>query len=586
MLILYKIGGGFMKLYSSLKSVINKLYLSLRRFPLTILFSILVAALLIMISEINPTNNTMSKIAMTLALGIPLSMCTKLYFERKSEPNTIKCSIIYALNIFFLILYYLLFLSNLGMVSTTRYIAVSFTLYLSFIFIPYFFKRDYFGKYVIILLSGFLLTVIYSAVMYAGLSAILFAVDKLIGIKILSKVYYYTFLMVDFIFAIPYFLGLIPFKKEDLNIKPYPKALKVLLLYIVMPLLTVYTAILYIYLGKILITRIWPIGMVSNLVLWYSVIVAIVLFFITPLKSGDKWANKFFKFSPKIILPILIMMFLSIGIRVNAYGITEKRYYVILLSLWVLCIMLYFSFSKSLRNIILPITLCFLSIISAFGPLSSYSVSMSSQNYRFEKILVKNNMLVSGKIESSNSISKEDKVNISSILSYFNTNHSLKDLKYLPSTFKIEDMNNLLGFSYEYPSNEFSDQNYFYINTKTEKALDIKGYDYLFDMRSMNISTNSQIYAVFDYETGDLKLVSQGKNIYQKNLNSFAKEIIDRYGDSTKEITLSNDEMTMNEENDKVKVKVVFFSISGRKNSTSQELDAKGNEFYLLVKLK
>lgn len=279
-------------------------------------------------------------------------------------------------------------------------------------------------------------------------------------------------------------------------------------------------------------------------------------------------------------------MFLSIGIRVNAYGITEKRYYVILLSLWVLCIMLYFSFSKSLRNIILPITLCFLSIISAFGPLSSYSVSMSSQNYRFEKILVKNNMLVSGKIESSNSISKEDKVNISSILSYFNTNHSLKDLKYLPSTFKIEDMNNLLGFSYEYPSNEFSDQNYFYINTKTEKALDIKGYDYLFDMRSMNISTNSQIYAVFDYETGDLKLVSQGKNIYQKNLNSFAKEIIDRYGDSTKEITLSNDEMTMNEENDKVKVKVVFFSISGRKNSTSQELDAKGNEFYLLVKLK
>lgn len=575
-----------MKLLNSLKNIINKLNFSLKRFPLTILFSISVAALLIMISEINPTNDTPNKVAMTLALGIPLSLCTKLYFERKNETNILKRSIIYTLNIFLLILYHLLFLSNLEMVSITRYIAVSFTLYLSFIFIPFFFKKDYFEKYVIILLSFLLLTIIYSAVMYAGLSAILFAIDKLIGIHILSKVYYYTFLIVAFIFAIPYFLGLIPFKKEDLSVKPYPKALKVLLLYIVMPLLTVYTIILYIYLGKILVTRIWPIGMVSNLVLWYSIIVAIVLFFITPLKSTDKWAGIFFKFSPKIILPILIMMFISIGIRVNAYGITERRYYVLILALWVLCIMLYFSFIKNLRNILLPITLCLLSIISVFGPLSSFSVSKLSQNIRFEKILIENNMLVSGQVQSSTSISKEDKINISSILSYFNTNHSLKDVKYLPKTFKLDDMKNLFGFSYESPSNEYSGQDYFYINSKTEKAIDIKGYDYLFDMRSMNTSKNSLIYAVFNYETGDLKLVSQGKNIYQKNLNSFVKEIIDKHVDIRNEITLSNDEMTMNEENDKVKVKVVFLNISGRKNSTSQDINAKGNEFYILVKLK
>lgn len=578
-----------MRLFNSLKKIINKLYISLKRFPLTILFSISVAIVLMVISEIKPTNNTLSKFALALALGIPLSLCTKLYFERKNKTDIIKSSIINVLNILFLIFYYLLFLDNIGMVSITRYIAVSFTFYLSFIFIPYIFKRDNFERYVIILLSGFLLTVIYSAVMYAGLSAILFALDKLIGIKVLSKVYYYAFLMVSFIFAVPYFLGLIPLKNENIGIRPFPKSFKILLLYIIMPLLTTYTAILYMYLGKIIVTKLWPVGMVSNLVLWYSAIVALVLFFITPHKNENKWANKFFKYSPKIILPILIMMFISIGIRVNAYGITERRYYVILLAFWVLCIMLYFSFTKNLKNIVLPITLCLLSIISVFGPLSSYSISKLSQNNRLEKILIKNNMLSNRNIKSSPTISKEDKVNISSILSYFDINHSLKDIKYLPNSFKLEDMNKLFGFSYEALSDEFNGQNYFFISKQNEKALDIKGYDYLFDMRTMDtptISQNNIINAVYSYETGDLKLISEGKNIYKKNLNSFVKEIIDKHRDSTKETTLSEAEMTLNDENDKIKVKVIFLSISGSKNSASQGIDAKGNEFYLLVKQK
>jgi len=574
-----------MRLFSSLKNITNKLYASIKRFPISILFSMLVAVFLIVISEIKPTNNTLGRIAMTFALCIPLSLCIKLYFERKNTSSSLKVIIIYGLNIVFLIFYYLLFLNNLKMVSINRYIAVNLALYLSFMFIPYFYRKANFEKYVIILLSSFLLAVIYSAFMYAGLSAILFAIDKLIGVKILGKVYYYTFILVAFIFAVPCFFGLIPSDKETVNVKTYPKALKILLLYIVMPLLTVYTAILYIYLGKIIVTRIWPMGMVSNLVLWYSVIVAVVLFFITPFKSEDKWANLFYKISPKGIFPILIMMFISIGIRVNAYGITERRYYVILLALWVLCIMLYFNFSKKIRNIILPISLCFLSIISVFGPLSSFSVSKVSQNERFQKILIKNNMLLAGKIKSSSSISKEDKINLCSILNYFNNYHSLSDIKYLPNSFKIDDMQGVLGFSYEYSSNEYSGQSYFYIQN-SQKALNVKGYDYLFDMRSMNNSQDAILTSKYDYETGDLKLINNGKNIYEKNINDIAKEIINKHNLSSKETVLSENEMTINDENDKVIVKIVFSSISGNRDMSNQKFDAKGNEFYFLIKLK
>lgn len=574
-----------MRIFSTLKNIVNKLYTSTKRFPLSIFFSTLIAALLIIIAETKPISNTLGRITMIFALGIPLSLCTKLYFEKKNASNILKILIIYGLNIIFLIFYYFLFLVNLKMTSINRYIAISFALYLIFIFIPYFYRKANFEKYVITLLSAFFLTVIYSAFMYAGFSAILFAIDKLIGIKILSKYYYYSFIMVAFIFAVPHFLGLIPSDRETVNIKTYPKALRILLLYIVMPLLTVYTAILYIYLGKIIVTRIWPIGMVSNLVLWYSVIAAVVLFFITPFKTEDKWANLFYFAAPKVILPILIMMFISIGIRVNAYGITERRYYVIILAIWVLCIMLYFNFSRKIRNILLPISLCLLSIISVFGPLSSFSVSKISQNERFQKILIKNNMLIAGKIKSFSNVSKEDKINLSSILSYFNNYHSFTDIKYLPSSFKIDDMQGVLGFSYEYPMSEYTGQNYFYIQS-SQKALNVQGYDYLFDMRSMNNTQDVKLASKYDYETGELKLISSGKTIYQKNINTISKEIINNHSSDTKETVLTEQEMTVSDENDKVKVKIVFSSISGNRDVSNQNFDAKGNDFYFLVKLK
>lgn len=355
-----------------------------------------------------------------------------------------------------------------------------------------------------------------------------------------------------------------------------------------MPLLSVYTAILYIYLGKIIVTRVWPVGMVSNLVLWYSVIVAIVLFFITPFKNEDRWANIFFKLSPKIILPILIMMFISIGIRVNAYGVTERRYYVMLLAFWVLCTMLYFALSKKLLNIVLPITLCILSIISVFGPISSYSISKLSQNKRFEKILTKDNMLINGNIKSSAVIPKEDKINISSILSYFNSNHDLKEIRYLPTSFKIDDMNKVFGFSYEYPSYESGIQNNIFIQN-SQSSLDLRGYDYLFDMRSMNVSKNAQndiLRSEFDYESGTLKIIIDGKKIYETNVNTLATEIVDKHKDNPNETTLSKDEMTINDENGKIKVKIVFLSISGNRDAPYKKYDAKGNEFYTLIKLK
>lgn len=579
-----------MKFKEYIKAILNGLYLSLKRFPLTIMFSASVFLTLIVISETNPKENTLARIAMILALGIPISLCIKLFFEKINEKTIFKLLSVQLCGILFLIAYYFLFLNTMDMVSITRYAAVSTALYLAFLFIPYFLKKEHFEMYVITIFTGFFITIIYSIVLYLGLSAILFTIDKLLGIKVLGKIYYYTWLFVVLIFSLLYFLSGVPISHEEISVKSYPKLLRILILYIVMPLLTVYTIILYIFFGKIIITKQWPVGLVSHLVLWYSIIVTIVLFFITPIKSHNTWQNKFFKIFPKIILPLIVMMFISIGIRINAYGVTEKRYFVLILGIWLFFIMIYLSFIKRIRNILIPLTLSIVVLISVFGPLSSYSISKMSQNIRFENILIKYKMIKNEKIQSSPNISKKDKSEISSILDYFNKNHNLQDVKYVPKGFKLDDMNNVFGFSFV-PQSYGSYMGYFnFITNQSEKSIDITGYDYLFDMRSLeNDASNTSISplsASYNHETFIIKINYKGNQIYTKNLNSFVKNLVDKYGMLSKENALSPEEMTLTEENEKVKVKFIFLNISGNRNDLNSGINAKEINFYMLVKIK
>lgn len=578
-----------MKLLNFIKNIFSGLYLSLRRFPATILLSVSTAAILITTSEIKPVEDTLAKLAMVIALGIPLSLCIKLFLERKAYNRTFAAAALYLSGVLVLILYYLFFLQDFNTIAVTRYIAVSIALYLAFIYIPYLPRRDNFETYVITLFSNFFITVIYSMVLFAGLSAILFAIDNLLGIKIQGEVYYYTWLTVVFIFAVSYFLSGVPNREDNLSSKSYPKLLKILLLYIVMPLLSAYTIILYIYFIKIIVTRQWPINIVTNLVLWYSVISALVLFFITPIKDSISWAKTFIKLFPKLIIPLLAMMFISLSIRIKAYGITENRYFVLALAVWVLGVMIYFSLAKNYRNIIILVSLSLIALISVLGPISSYSVSKLSQNSRLEGILARNNMLKDGAVQPSDNISKEDRIEVSSILNYFEKNHSLKEVKNLPVDFKIEDMNKVLGFAFENPYNGGSDSYFYFRRIDSNKALDIKGYDYLFDRSSLlggGKTSSNTLELTFNYDPAVVRINLEGKQVYKNDFSSFINNLVEKYGAMSRENNLPSEEMTIVDENDKVKVKILITNISGMKDRSSGKLNSKDIDFYILVKIK
>lgn len=579
------------KITSHFQLLISKLATSTKRFPETLLLATAAVVTLIYMNHLdyNPTTREdLTRIAMVLALGIPLTLCVKVFFERKLNLSKGVKAGIYLGAIAVLTLYYLFMLKDMNNISISRYVGFTIALYLTFSFIPYFLKKENYEFYVITLFNRFITTYLYSVILFLGLVAIIFTINVLFTANISSRIYFDLWLIVVGIFAPAFFLADIPEYGQELNIKDYSKVLRVLLLYIIMPLIVAYSAILYVYFGKILITKIWPEGILANLVLWFSIISTIVIFFIYPLRNTNQWVKTFISFFPKLIIPLLIMMFVSLGIRINAYGITENRYFVLVAGLWVTSCMTYYILNKNPKNIVFTISLAIISVMTVIGPWSGYSVSKLSQNIRFENLLKANNMISNEKtIKSSSNVPKIDREEISSILLYFQNKHSLKDLKYVPKDFEISQTKNVFGFELEQEYYWGGSKEQYFNHTLVQGGgfLNIKDYDYFVDYNSYGrkIEDKTDSLSVHYSEVNrTVEIKENGNSIYTKNIDDIAN-IIHENNVGKNEVRL--EEMSYTDSTPSVEVLYVFNNISGMESSNG-ERTIHPPMFYIFVKTK
>ncbi|MFW6287753.1 MAG: DUF4153 domain-containing protein [bacterium] len=606
-----------MNIISLIKKGFKSLSNSLKRFPFAISFSTMTTLVIVYLinSGSHHLETTLMRLGMTLALGFPLSLFLKALCEKRDKNtihevghigkiamNRISAFFSRVLAIIFLILYYFILLEKIDMVSVTRYIAVSLAFYLLFLIIPYFYKRENFELYIVKIFSRFFITSIYSAVLFAGLAITLYTIDSLLGVSVQSEFYPTTFIIIIGVFAPIYLLAGIPGIYDSFDVKEdYPRVFEILILYIVMPLITVYTSILYIYFIKILISRQWPEGLVGHLVLWYASISIIVLFLISPLKQKSRWVIIFTTWLPRTIIPLLLMMFTAVWIRINAYGVTENRYFVITLGLWIFGIMLYYVITKKQRNILILLSLAVVALLSVFGPWSSYSVSVYSQNNRFASIVNKYNMTENNElIKTQKTISQEDEKEIKAILRYFHNNHNLSDLKYLPDDFNLTDTDKHFGFPY-FPydiNNEYFSHNLFgsYYTKEEYYGIDVRGFDYLyyFVSNSSEIQNyfNNNITIKLDSSNNEILIEKNDDVIYQKSLLPLILELHNKIvendnNNGTYSKVIDPADYALIEENDKLKIKIVFQFIAGMKNkSVPEETKVNVLNFYLLLKLK
>lgn len=586
-----------MRILKNMEQILNNLMLSIRRFPLVVLSSSLTTLILIFIVNnenvlADSTLDILKKSAMTAALGFPLLLIIKLVFERFEDfKKEYRYSSYFAV-IIFLITYYFLLIKDFNPVSMSRFTALNISFYLTALLVHYFYKRDKFELYTAEILSRFFVSAVYAAVLFIGLTAILFTVDKLFELSLAGEVYITAWLTAAGIFAPIHLLAGLPKFEDEFTEGDFSSFLRVLLFYIVMPLTAVYTMILYLYFVKIMLAGEWPQNLLGHLVLWYSLITLAVIFLIKPFQEKSRWVKAFNFWMPKVIILPLIMMFSALWIRISEYGITENRYYVALAGCWVFAVMLYYSFSREKRNTALVLSLAVITLFSVFGPWSSFAISIKSQNMRFEEILTENEMLVDGEIIKKDEIPSRDvRKEISAVIRYFNRNHSLKDLKYLPADFKVEAMESVFGFKYQYYYT--GDVRYFYHQpAELNNAVDIGEYNIFTELNYG--SSQDEVYSK-DYSDFKLEFLADDMKvkIFRGEVLLFDRSIKDklielhRLLEVKEESSLDGEGYSYHYEDEKIKLQILFRNFSGRVyDSQPDRMELQRLNSFVFIKFK
>ncbi len=480
----------------SIGFVVQSARASAGRFPYVLAAS-LVAAYAAM-SLVNSHGESADKVRLLLpaVLGLSLLFALTLLAERRVNAPLARAAVP-MLGVLVLVAVWAAWPGWSTPVQALRYAQLAVAFHLLVAFLPYagYAEANGFWHYNKGLLLRFVTAALYSAVLYAGLALALVAVDKLFGIHIPGETYPRLWIVIAFVFNTWFFVSGVPRGLEQLESwNEYPTELRMFSQYILVPIVAIYLTILTLYLGKVLITRQWPSGWIGYLVSSVASVGTLSWLLVYPLEAQPEyaWVKRFTRGFYLVLLPSIVMLWFAIGKRVAQYGITEPRYFLIVLSVWLAGIAVYYSVSRSRSIKLIPASLAGVALITFAGPWGAYSVSRASQTGRLEGVLVRDAMLANGKLVApTRDVPFEDRRELSAGFRYLLATHGRPSIArwltdsqqhLLAKSGKGEAAAQTLlaalhvGYVFDFEMNRGADFGY-YAQTPSE-ALPIAGYDY------------------------------------------------------------------------------------------------------------
>lgn len=513
--------------FPSLQQLLTNSVNTFRRFPLTLLCAILGTGVAVFLIE-DPgldTAQVLVRLLLTFGLGLPLFTALTLFLEKRQwfGKIAIGCQ---GLGLVLLTAYHFslpdeVMHQGAGLI---RFILLGLGLHFLVACLPYIggSQTRGFWQYNMALFYRFLISTIYSAVLFTGLAIALAAADQLFGLKVDGDRYGQLCVIMAGIFNTWVFLAGIPRDFEALDrATVYPKGLAAFAQYILLPLVALYFVILIAYEAKIVITWNWPIGWVSELVLWFAVVGILSLVLLYPLRMQEekRWVRTFINWFFRALVPLVAMLFLAILRRISDYGVTEPRYLVLVMAIGLAIVVIYFLISKARDIRIFPILLCAGSLVAAYGPLSASAVSLWSQQSRLETVLARNGMLQSDFThEAEHELTLEDRKDMSSIIDYICDRHGLEPFSKWLGEDAIDsidslddddtrasqraDIARLFGFEYVNQYRGKGSNSMFTVSSETTgssaRAVVITGYDYLVSFR---LAEHNDFESAFSLDT-------------------------------------------------------------------------------------
>ena len=300
-----------------------------------------------------------------------------------------------------------------------------------FVLIPIL-NRENKEKYLQSEFSDFVITGIFALVLSAGIGIVLTTVNYLFFKSrsfFIFRLAVYSSWFIAEVFGASLFLSLLKKPDDDLENYEFPSIFNSLIKFVIIPLIAIYTAVLYIYMAKTIISMQLPKGLISHLVLWYTAFSVVIMILITPFTQKDKFFWNFKKYFPYFSIPLIFASLFALFQRIYQYGITEKRYYVLILIFWLFFCMILFIRKMNITGIFISLIACV--VIAVYTPFSAKSVSNFSQKERLKRMLVKYGALKNGKISKiTQKLADREGNQIHTTIAYISNNSTIQKLNF------------------------------------------------------------------------------------------------------------------------------------------------------------
>ena len=300
-----------------------------------------------------------------------------------------------------------------------------------FVLIPILNKENK-EKYLQSEFSDFVITYIFAAVLFVGIAIVLTTISYLFfssNNDFFFRLTTYSFWFIAEVFGASLFLSLLKKPDDDLENYKFPSIFNLLIKFVIIPLIVIYTGVLYIYMAKAVISMQLPKGLISHLVLWYTAFSVIIIILITPFTQKDKFLGNFKKYFPYFSIPLIFASLFALFQRIYQYGITEKRYYVLILIFWLLFCVILFIRKMNITGIFISLIACV--VIAVYTPFSAKSVSNFSQKERLKRMLVKYGALKDGKISKiTQKLTNRQGNHIHTTIQYISSNSDIQKLNF------------------------------------------------------------------------------------------------------------------------------------------------------------
>lgn len=213
------------------------------------------------------------------------------------------------------------------------------------------------------------------------------------------------------------------------------RAVAIIVKYILVPLLLIYTAILYAYAVQIVVDGVLPKGRLSWMVLAYGATGMLTALFAWPTrKSGGALVRFFWRNWFLLMAGPVVLLFLAAYVRIEQYGVTYERYLLILFGAWLGIMALLFGLWRHGRDIrLLPATLALALIVGSLGSWGARGYSLYSQRAELAAVLEDAGLLKDGRAVrpagKDQGLSKSDASRVRSIVRYLRKNDGLETLR-------------------------------------------------------------------------------------------------------------------------------------------------------------